>query len=256
MKRFLKRHLFLAATIGAVFFSPPAEANMILSAYHGAAWLLVLSLIPVVAVEIVVLAFVPGLSIGNAILFGLFGNIVSTIAGIPCNAALLLALQDRGPRFLRRIAVSIMEEFEEAENTEEEEPTWVGIGAVSLLFVLFFVGSVAIEYFFAAAILHYMDKPTWMLFDGVLTANLWSYGLIAAYVFVRLFFQYLHESWNNLVYKLKDRNLDRKVRRRNRRYAERSRDFGEPSIKNLQMKARSSSIERSKPEQYFDEAAD
>lgn len=166
--------------LGAIFFSPPAEANMILSVFHGAVLYMVLSLIPVIVVESIVLSIQLGLSALEAVLWAFLANCVSTAAGIPIVGGLLSNARELSFGWLSRAAGAVMDidDYEEESEAKPAENA-TEIAGLIVLFLLFFVASCLIE---LGVLVFAFGATTEVAEIAIATvwANVWTYGLIAA----------------------------------------------------------------------------
>jgi hypothetical protein len=171
---------FVGLALGAIFYSPPAEANVILSVFQGAVFYMVLSLIPVIVVESIVLSIQLGLSALQAVLWAFLANCVSTAAGIPFAGSLLGNIRNLPFGWLSRAAGAVMD-FDDYEDEPEAEPVGdaTEIAGLILLFLLFFVASCLIE----LGVLAFAFGATTKIAEiamATVWANVWTYGLIAA----------------------------------------------------------------------------
>ena len=153
---------------------------MILSVFHGAVLYMVMSLIPVIVVESIVLSIQLGLSALQAVLWAFLANCVSTVAGIPIVGGLLSKTRELSFGRLRRAAGTVMDldDYEEEPEAKPVEDATEITGLI-LLFLLFFAASCLIE----LGVLVFAFGATTEIAEiamATIWANVWTYGLIAA----------------------------------------------------------------------------
>lgn len=153
---------------------------MILSVFHGAVVYMVLSLIPVIVVESIVLSVQLGLSALQAVLWAFLANCASTAAGIPIVGGLLSSIRESRFGWLSRATGAVMD-IDDYEEEPEGEPVGdaTETAGLILLFLLFFAASCLIE---LGVLVFALGATTEIAEIAMATvwANVWTYGLIAA----------------------------------------------------------------------------
>ena len=205
-----RRHVKTAAIIfcAALFAASPAEANAIVPSMFGAVGMaMVVMLVPIIIIESLVAGLYLGLSTWTAIKVVAIGNLASTVVGIPMTRIVLGTARAIGGRHTERFFGPMFEipteDWDDLDESDEfpdqlstRETLWLEGFGISLVFALFFLASWGIEYWIAAAIVDELSPP--VVADGVLVANVATYGMIGAALlvaFLREWNERRREAW-------------------------------------------------------------